>query len=134
MAEPTTTAAAAGAMIAAPLIVIAGRKLGVDLGTYVIVFLGATCGAFWALVSSPLMTRWQSAGLALRSILLSVLVTASIARLLSDTFGWDVQELYVIVSIAVAGLGDKWLEIFNSLKEALMTGMGNVFKRKEDTK
>jgi len=66
--------------------------------------------------------------------MLSVLLTASISHLLSEGFGWHQEELYIIVSIAIAALGDRWIDIFNSLKEALMTGMGNVFKPKDTDK
>lgn len=134
MAEPTTATAAAGAVIAAPLIVIASRRWGVDLGPYVIILLGAICGSFWALVSAPAMSRWQSTGLALRSILLSVLLTAAVSHMLSEVFGWDISELYIVVSISIAALGDKWLEILNALKEAIMTGMGKMFVKKDDQK
>lgn len=133
MTEPTATTAAA--TLGAPsLIALASGWWGVELGPFVVIFLGAWCGSFWALVSAPPMSRWQSAGLALRSIMLSVLLTASISHLLSEGFGWHQEELYIIVSIAIAALGDRWIDIFNSLKEALMTGMGNVFKPKDTDK
>jgi len=131
MTEPAVTTATAA--IAAPsLVVLASQYLGVSLGPYLVIVLGAWCGSFWAIVSAPPMTKWQSFGLAGRAILLSVLMTAAVAHLMSEYFGWDLEELYVIVSISIAALGDKWLEIMNSLKDAVMTGMGNVFKKDTD--
>ncbi len=130
MAEPATAAVISTAS-ATSLIVLASKYLGVDIGPYAVIFLGAWCGSFWALVSAPAMTRWQSAGLALRAILLSVLLTSAVSHLLADSFGWHLDELYIIVSIAIAALGDRWIDIFNALKEALMTGMANIFKKKD---
>lgn len=129
MAEPATSAIASTASTS--LIVLASKYFGVDLGPYIIIFLGAWCGSFWALVSAPAMTRWQSAWLALRAVLLSVLLTSAVSHLLADSFGWHLDELYIIVSIGIAALGDRWLDIFNALRDALMTGMANVFKKKD---
>ena len=130
MAEPVATAAAISTASAASLIVLASKYLGVDIGTYVVIFAGAWCGSFFALVSAPAMTRWQSAGLAIRAILLSLLLTTAVAHLLYAAFGWQQDELYVVVSIAIAALGDRWIDILNALKEAIMTGLGNIFKKK----
>ena len=130
MAEPAT-AAAISTVSATSLIVLASKYLGVDIGPLAVIILGAWCGSFWALVSAPAMTRLQSAGLAMRAILLSVLMTGAVSHLLSDAFGWQSDELLIIVSIGIAALGDRWIDIFNSLKEAIMTGIGNVFKKKD---
>lgn len=129
MTEPVAAAVASTASTS--LIVLASKYLGVDIGPYAVIFLGAWCGSFWALVSAPAMTRWQSAGLALRAILLSVLLTSAVSHLLADSFGWHLDELYIVVSIGIAALGDRWLDIFNALRDALMTGMANVFKKKD---
>jgi phosphate/sulfate permease len=56
-----------------------------------------------------------------RAVLLSLLLTAGIAQLIGAAFGWPVSELYIIVSIAVAGLGDKWLDVLESIKTRLQT-------------
>lgn len=129
MTEPVAAAVASTASTS--LIVLASKYLGVDIGPYAVIFLGAWCGSFWALVSAPAMTRWQSAGLALRAILLSVLLTSAVSHLLADSFGWHLDELYIVASIGIAALGDRWLDIFNALRDALMTGMANVFKKKD---
>ena len=128
MTEPTTTAAAVGAV---PLIVVFSSVFGVNLGPYVLITIGAICGSFWALASAESLTRWAAVRLSARVILLSVLMTTAVAELLAHAFDWHLSELYIIVSVGIAAMGDKWLEVINSLKEAIMSGMANIFKKKD---
>ncbi len=83
MSEPSTAAA----VTAVPLITVFISLLGPQLGPYAMVFMGAVCGSFWAITSAPAMTRWKAAGMALRVILLSILLTVALSELLSRTFG-----------------------------------------------
>jgi hypothetical protein len=118
MAPESTTASVA----AVPLVTLFVALFGVAWGPYVLIFLGAVCGSMWAVLSAPpFATRWGGLWLAVRAVLLSLLLTAGIAKLIGDAFGWPVSEMYIIVSIAIAGLGDKWLDVLDSIKTRLQT-------------
>lgn len=129
MAEPNATAA----ISAVPLIAVFVSMFGVNYGPYVLIFLGAVCGSFWAVLSAPTMSRWSSFWLAGRSILLSLLLTAAVTELLGAWFHWEVSELYIIVAIGIAALGDKWLEIIDTLKTSIQTALTNVVKKDDKT-
>lgn len=127
MAEPNTTVAVS----AVPLITLFIAMFGPAVGPYIMITFGAVCGAFWALASSEAMTRWAAARMAARSILLSVLLTVAISELIAHAFDWHLSELYIVVSIAIAAMGDRWLEIIDALKTAVMTALAGLFKKKD---
>lgn len=127
MAEPNATAT----LTAVPLIVVFTSVFGETIGAYVLIFFGAVCGCFWALASAESMTRWQTVKMAIRVIMLSVLLTVAVSELLHTAFGWGVSELYVVVSISIAAMGDKWLGVIESLSEAIKTAMTGMFKPKD---
>ena len=127
MAEPNTTVAVS----AVPLIALFVGVFGASFGPYMMIFLGAVCGSFWAVLEAPSITRWASFWLACRSILLSLLLTVAVSELLAGAFGWHLSELYIVVSIGIAALGDKWLEIIDTLKTAIQTAIGGIFKKEQ---
>lgn len=127
MAEPHTVAAAS----AVPLITVFISIFGPSFGPYVLISIGALCGSFWALTSAPTMTRWQAALLAIRATMLSILLTVAVAEILSDAFGWQLSEMYILVSIAIAALGDRWISILDSLQTSISTAISGIFKKKE---
>jgi hypothetical protein len=119
MAEPNSTVAAVAAV---PLITVFVALFGASFGPYVLIFIGAVCGSMWAVLSAPpFPSRWGGLWLVGRSVLLSLLLTAGIAKLVADTFGWPVSEMYIIVSISIAGLGDRWLDVLDSIKTRVQT-------------
>ncbi len=125
MAEPNITTMT----VAVPLAVVFTTAFGAVYGIYALILAAAVTGSFFALLAAPSLTRWQSLGLMVRSILLALLMTAGAARLLGNTMGWDVNELYVFVSFGIAALGDKWLEIIDTLKTALQNVISDLAKR-----
>ena len=127
MAEPNATAAAA----AVPLIIVFTDLFGQTFGAYVMIAFGAVCGCFWALANTDQMTRWQVVKMSIRVISLSVFMTVAVSELLSHAFGWEVSELYIVVSIAIAAMGDKWLSVIESLSEAIKTAVAGIFKAKD---
>lgn len=116
---PETSAAT---VTAVPLVTIFVAMFGASFGPYVLICLGAVCGSMWAVLSAPpFPSRWGGLWLVGRSVLLSLLLTAGIAKLISDAFGWPVSEMYIIVSISIAGLGDRWLDVLDSIKTRVQT-------------
>ena len=129
MAEPNTAAAAT----AVPLIVVFTELFGKTFGAYVMIAFGAVCGCFWALANTEAMTRWQVVKMSIRVISLSVFMTVAVSELLSHAFGWEVSELYIVVSIGIAAMGDKWLAVIESLSDAIKTAIAGIFKSKDKT-
>lgn len=125
MAEPNITTVA----VAVPIAVLFTTAFGAVYGIYALILAAAITGSFFALLAAPKLTRWQSAGLMLRSILVALLMTAGAAHFLSDVMGWAVDELYVFVSFGISALGDKWIEIIDTLKTAIQNMLGDLFKR-----
>lgn len=116
----------AATVAAVPLVTLFVAMFGAMFGPYVLIFFGAVCGSMWAVLSAPpFATRWDGLMLAGRSVLLSLLLTAGIAKLIGDAFGWPVSEMYIIVSISIAGLGDRWLDVLDSIKTRIQTMVTN---------
>lgn len=129
MAEPNVTTVA----VAVPLAVVFTSVFGQMYGIYALILAGAITGSFFALLAAPpVSSRWQAVGLMVRSILLSLLMTAGASHLLSESFGWNADELYIFVSFGIAALGDKWLEIIETLKTTIQTAVTGIFKKGED--
>lgn len=110
--EPTTAHATSVSFVALMV-----ALFGPNLGPHVTVVAGAVAGAFWALAQAGKQKRWQSALLILRCLITSIVLTAFCAKLLSDYVPFEAVELYVIVAFVISALGDKWLEIFDSIKQ-----------------
>lgn len=92
---------------------------GPNLGPHATVLAGALAGAFWALAQAGKQKRWQSAMLIARCLITSIVLTAFVATLLSAYVPFEAVELYVVVAFVISALGDKWLEIFDSIKQRL---------------
>nr|WP_315471770.1 hypothetical protein [uncultured Rhodoferax sp.] len=101
---------------AVSLMMLAIAAFGPLAGPYVVIILGATGGALWALSSAELATRWQGAWLMLRCVITAVVLTAFLAKLASDYAHVDVTEAYSWVSFAIGALGNRWLDIIESIK------------------
>jgi len=127
MAEPNTTAV----VVAVPLITVFVGVFGPVFGAYLMILFGAVCGCFWALASAPEMTRWQAARMVVRVIMLSLMMTVAVSGLLSHAFGWQVSEMYIVVSIGIAAMGDKWLSVIESLSSAIKTAISGMFTKKD---
>ena len=118
MSEPASTTVAA-----VPLITLAVALFGVNAGAYVVIGLGALGGSFWAITSAAAATRLSSAFLMARCLITSLVLTAFIAGIIGPWLGMEVTEIYVVVAFAIAALGDKWLEIFDSIKVRIQTAI-----------
>ena len=127
MAEPNTAAAVS----AVPLITVFVGVFGPAIGPYLLILFGAVCGCFWAIASAEAMTRWQITKMAIRVIMLSVLMTVAVSELIHTAFGWAVSELYVVVSISISAMGNRWLAVIESLSEAIKTAMTGIFRPKD---
>jgi hypothetical protein len=110
------------------LVTLAVALVGPAAGPYLVIVLGAIGGGLWALSSTPLQTRWQGAGLMFRCVLTAVVLTALIANVIGPWFGIEVIEVYVVVSFVIGMLGNKWLEVIESIKlrlQALISTSGD---------
>jgi len=121
----------ASAITATPLITVAVAVWGPAVGPYVLILFGAMCGCFWALANADAMTRWQAFKLAVRVVMLSLLMTVAVSELISHAFSWQVSEMYVVVSIGIAAMGDKWLTVIESLSTAIKTAVSGLFVKKD---
>ena len=127
MAEPNATVA----VTAVPLALVFTAWLGPLYGVYALILAGAVTGSFFALLAAPPQSRWKALGLMGRAVMLSLLMTAAASQVLSDWMGWHLDELYIFVSFSIAALGDKWLEIIDTLKTTIQTAVTGIFKKEQ---
>ena len=127
MAEPNTTVAVS----AVPLIALFVGVFGASFGPYMMIFLGAVCGSFWAVLSAPTITRWAGFWLACRSILLSLLLTAAVSELLAGAVGLHLSELYIVVLFGISALGDKGLEIIDTIKTSIQPAITRAVQKED---
>ena len=120
MSEPHSTAAAA-----VPLITLCVAMLGPNFGPYAVITMGAIGGSFWALANSPTATRIASVLLMVRCLMTALVLTAFIAGIIGPWFGVEVTEMYVVVAFVIAALGDKWLDILDTIKTKLQSLITN---------
>lgn len=120
MTEPNSTAAAA-----VPLITLGVALFGPNLGPYAVIAMGAVGGSFWALANSPTATRIASLFLMARCLLTALVLTAFIAGIIGPWLGFQVTEMYVVVAFTIAALGDKWLDILETIKTKLQSLITN---------
>lgn len=104
------------------LITLAVALFGPHAGPYVVIILGSLGGTLWALSGATLETRLQGAWLVLRCMLTAIVLTSMIAGLLGPWLGVSIIETYAAVAFVIGALGNKWLEIIDSLK----TRMSNI--------
>jgi hypothetical protein len=115
MPEPINTTAAAGAS----LMTLAVALVGPQAGPYIVILLGSIAGGLWALSSARLDTRMQGAWLLLRCVTTAIVLTAVIAGLLSSYLSLETGEAYAVVSFIIGALGNRWQDIFESIKTRL---------------
>lgn len=118
MTEPINTTVAA-----VSLCTLSVALFGPSVGPYIAIALGSIGGALWPLSSTPLATRIDGAWLLLRCVLTSIVLTALISGVVGPMFGLPVTEVYAAVAFVISALGNKWLEIFDSIKQRLMTAI-----------
>lgn len=120
MTEPHSASAAA-----VPLVTLMVALLGPNFGPYAVITMGAFGGSFWALTNAPTISRLASLFLLARCLITALVLTAFIAGILGPMLGFDVTEIYVVVAFIIAALGDKWLEIFETIKTKLQSLITN---------
>ena len=115
MPEPINTTAVAGVS----LMTLAVALVGPQAGPYIVILLGSIAGGLWALSSAQLETRAQGAWLLLRCVTTAIVLTAVIAGLVSSYLSLEAAEAYAVVSFAIGALGNRWQDIFESIKTRL---------------
>jgi hypothetical protein len=118
MSEPASSTVAA-----VPLITLAVALFGASYGPYIVITLGAIGGSFWAIIGANTKTRTESMFLAMRSIMTALVLTAFISGVIGPWLGVDTTEIYVVVSFVIAALGDKWLDILDTIKTKIQTAI-----------
>jgi hypothetical protein len=116
MAEPIQSTLAG-----VSLITLAVAVFGPQAGPYIVIVLGALGGGLWALSSATLETRLQGAWLMLRCLVTAIVLTAMIAGLLGPWLGIDTLETYAAVAFCIGALGNKWIEIIDSIKQRVQS-------------
>lgn len=114
MTEPANTAIAG-----VSLITLAVAVFGPNAGPYIVIVLGSVGGGLWALSGAVLETRIQGAWLMLRCVLTAVVLTSMIAGSVGPFFSLPVTEVYAAVAFVIGALGNKWQDIFDSIKTRL---------------
>lgn len=116
MTEPLHSAAAG-----VSLITLAVALFGPQAGPYIVILLGSIGGGLWALSSTALKTRMEGLWLMLRCIVTAIVLTALIATVVGPWFGVAVTEVYVVVAFIIGALGNKWVEVIETIKTRLQT-------------
>ena len=57
----------------------------------------------------------------LRCLVTAIVLTAMIAGLLGPWLGIDTLETYAAVAFAIGALGNKWIEIIDSIKQRIQS-------------
>lgn len=120
MTEPVNTTLAG-----VSLITLAVALFGPNAGPYIVIVLGSIGGALWALSGATLTTRIDGAWLMLRCVLTAVVLTALIAGSVGPFFSLPVTEVYAAVAFVIGALGNKWQDIFESIKTRLQGVISN---------
>jgi hypothetical protein len=114
MLEPTHPAAGV-----VSLMTLAVALFGPQAGPYFVILLGSIGGGLWPLSSAVLASRMAGLWLMLRCTFTAVVLTSLIAGVLGPYFGIAATETYAVISFVIGALGDKWLDIFESIKVRL---------------
>lgn len=101
------------------LITLAVAMAGPQFGPYIVIVLGSIGGGLWALSSTELQTRAQGAWLMFRCMLTAVVLTALIAAVVGPWFGVAVTEAYAAVAFVIGALGNRWVDVIESIKNRL---------------
>lgn len=119
MAEPNATIAGVS------LVTLAVAVFGPQAGPYAVIMLGSLGGGLWALSSATLTSRAEGAWMMLRCVITAIVLTAAIAQTVGPMFNYPVTESYAVVSFAIGMLGNKWLEIIESIKQRIQNAITN---------
>lgn len=115
MPEPINTTAVAGVS----LMTLAVALVGPQAGPYIVILLGSVAGGLWALSSARIDTRMDGFWLLLRCVTTAIVLTAVIAGLVSSYLGLGAGEAYAVVSFVIGALGNRWQDIFETIKTRL---------------
>ncbi len=116
MAEPTNSTIAG-----VSLITLSVSLFGPAAGPYVVIVLGSIGGGLWALSSASLATRLAGAWLLLRCVVTAIVLTALIAGFTAPYIGVSVTEAYALVAFVIGALGNKWMDIIDTIKTRLQS-------------
>jgi len=119
MAEPTSSAALTGVS----LVTLAVAMAGPTSGPYIVIVLSSIGGGLWALSSATLATRMEGAWLMLRCVITAFVLTAVTAGLIGPYIKLEGTESYSGVAFTISALGNRWKDIFDSIK----TRLQNIF-------
>lgn len=112
MPEPVQSATAG-----VSLVMLAIALFGPSVGPYVVILLGSIGGGLWALAGVEKMTRAQGAWMMLRCIFTALALTSILAAMVAPWFKVvDVKEAYVLVAFIIGAMGNKWLEVIDTIK------------------
>lgn len=98
------------------LMTLAVALFGPQAGPYMVILLGSIGGGLWPLSSAVLATRLDGMWLMLRCTFTAVVLTSLIAQFIGPYLGIAVGEAYALVSFVIGALGNKWNDIFETLK------------------
>ena len=115
MAEPTT------AVGAVSLVTLAVAFSGSQTGPYIVIVMGSIGGGLWALSSTKMDTRLQGLWLMCRCVLTAVVLTALIAESIGSFIHVSAVEAYAAVAFVIGALGNRWQDIFDSIKSRLQS-------------
>ena len=103
------------------LITLAVALVGPQAGPYVVIVLGSIGGGLWALSSTALETRLAGAWLMLRCVVTAIVLTALISGIVGPWFGITVTEAYAVVAFIIGAMGNKWVEVIDTIKARLQS-------------
>lgn len=111
MAEPIQSAAGVISLVA-----LATSLFGPQAGPYVVILLASIGGGLWALSSAVLETRLAGLWLMIRCIVTAIALTSVIAGMVAAWLGTAPNEAIAVVAFVIGALGNKWIEIIDSIK------------------
>ena len=115
MVEPTSAAGAVS------LVTLAVAFAGPQTGPYIVIIMGSIGGGLWALSSTKMDTKLQGLWLMCRCVLTAVVLTALIAEFVGPLMRVQIVEIYAAVAFAIGALGNRWQDIFDSVKNRLQS-------------
>lgn len=118
MPEPINSTVAA-----VSLVTLAVAMFGPNAGPYVVIILGAVAGGLWALSSAVVPSRIAGVWLMTRCVVTAVVLTALISGLVGPLFGISVTESYTVVAFTIGALGNRWLEILDTVKVRIQSAI-----------
>lgn len=118
MAEPTTTTGLS-------LTALAIAVLGPMAGPYSAILFAALAGSLWPLSSVEGLTRMAGAGLVVRCVLTSIVLTSTGAALVSSVYS-NVPPIEFLSPVAffLGALGNGWRPVFSAIAGALAYAAG----------